>query len=168
MCSCGAYVPEDGGAVENAGDSFAIGGRLLVQADRNIRDFLESHRLDLTADALLLCELGGREPLAAQAGHLLARIPTGDLALAAYVGVAGRIEPVDALPVADRRAPAALTDRILLELALQHHGEIKPGIFDVHASLAQGVDGDLAKRLLRQRVGGDEHHDLLAIIARGL
>ena len=167
-CSCGAYVPEDGGAVENAGDGFAIGGRLLVQADRNIGDFLERDRLDLAADALLLRELGRGQPLAAQGPHLLARIPAGDLAFAADVGVAGRVEPVDALPIADRGAPAALPDRILLELALQDDGEIEPGIFDVHAGLAQAIDSDLAQRLLRQRIGGHEHHDLLAIVAGGL
>src|SRR5882724_4919163 len=46
-----AHVPEYGGSVHHAGDGVAVQCRLLVLADRIIRNLFEGRLLDIAADA---------------------------------------------------------------------------------------------------------------------
>ena len=54
------------------------------------------------------------------------------------------------------------------QLSLQHHAEVQPRIFDVHAGLLQHVGRHVAEWFLCERVGGNEQHDFLAVVTGGL
>ncbi len=81
-------------------------------------------------------------------------------------GVGRRVDAVGAGVPGVEDVPAALGRRVLLGPAGADRAPIERLVVHVHADLAQQVGGHVALRLGDRDVGGDQQHDLLALVAR--